>query len=64
MEQKNLLEILNRDCVKNSEILLVNIGIMGSAPTICAFESVEALAHFIEYHPELSYNIVNIPLYA
>lgn len=63
MEQKKLLEILNRDCNKNCDILLVNVGIMGAAPTICAFVGVESLTCFIQNHPELSFNLVNIPLY-
>lgn len=65
METKslNLTSILDNECSHYRDAYLVNVGVMGAAPTIVVFDSTDSLCDFIGSHPELTFSVVGVPVY-
>lgn len=59
----NLVDILDRDCNRCGDAVLVNLSVMGSAPTIVAFTSMDSLCDFIKSHPSVSVTLQSVPRY-
>lgn len=64
METKtNLLELVDRSCDRIGFVLIANISVMGAAPTVIAFDSVDDLSEFVRCNPSVSVNLMTVPYY-
>lgn len=59
----NLISILDKECSRIRDSYLVNVGLLGGAPTIVVFDSLDSLCVFIASHPELTISVVTVPVY-